>query len=204
MNAPKRSFDMKHHRISAWLLLLMLLMLPACGSRTAQQAEAAPSPTPEAIERTETVNIPESVLDTLKLDITALSRRLELYNVTENIDGSCTVYMTAEEKAVILSALRAALEDELTALSESGTWPFLTKAELSEDCLNATLHTTADRYAAVRDRTCAEAVYLPALLCAAFTQENAEALAITFTVVDENGKEMDTFIYPEPEIDNIE
>ena len=180
------------------ILLIVLFTLSACGSVGAQKAEATPSPTPVPIERTESITLPESVLDRLQLNVTALSRRLSLYNVTENPDGSCTVHMSQEEKDAILPALRSALDSEMETLAASGTWPFLAKVEISEDADKATLHTTAEQYDPVRDRTCAESVYLPALLYAAFTTENAEAFTMKFTVLDEKGKKLDTFTYPAP------
>ena len=180
-------------------LLAIVLTLAACSPRSAQKAEATPSPSPVPVERTESITIPKSVLHSLQLDVAALSRRLSLYNVTENIDGSCTVHMTQEEKAIILPALRTALDAEMETLVSSGTWPFLTKAEISTDAARATLHTTAKQYDPVWDRTCAASVYLPALLYAAFTTENAADFTMQFTVVDEKGKKLDTFTYPEPE-----
>ena len=180
------------------LLLAILLTLSACHPAGTQKAEAAPSPTPVPVERTENVTLPKNVLDRLHLNVAALSRRLSLYNVTENADGSCTVHMSQEEKDVILSALRAALDGEMETLAANGTWPFLTKVEISADAKKATLYTTAEQYDPVRDRTCAESVYLPALLYAAFTTENAEAFTMKFTVLDEKGKKLDTFTYPAP------
>ena len=135
------------------ILLIVLLTLSACGSVGAQKAEATPSPTPIPIERTESITLPESLLDRLQLNVTALSRRLSLYNVTENPDGSCTVHMSQEEKEIILPALRSALDSEMETLAASGTWPFLAKVEISEDADKATLHTTAEQYDPVRDRT---------------------------------------------------
>ena len=180
-------------------LLATVLIFAACSPTAAQKTEATPSPTPVPVERTESVTLPESVMDSLQLDVAALSRRLSLYNVTENIDGSCTVHMTQEEKDVILPALRTALDAEMEALVSSGTWPFLTKAEISADAAHATLHTAAKQYDPVRDRTCAASVYLPALLYAAFTTDDAESFTLQFTVLDEKLQTIDEYVYPFPD-----
>ena len=78
--------------------------------------------------------------------------------------------------------------------------PFLDAVELSEDCTKATLHSAAARYSPARDNTVAQAVYIPALLCAAFSGEDPEAFAVHFTVLDSDGKTvLGEFDYPEPE-----
>ena len=56
------------------------------------------------------------------------------------------------------------------------------------------------RYSPARDNTVAQAVYIPALLCAAFSGEDPEAFAVHFTVLDSDGKTvLGEFDYPEPE-----
>ena len=134
------------------------------------------------------------------MDPAATARGLGLTNVTDNDDGSCTIQMTAEEQETASAVLRENLDEQLLALPESGTWPFLDAVELSNDCTKATLHSAAARYSPARDNTVAQAVYIPALLCAAFSGEDPEAFAVHFTVLDSDGKTvLGEFDYPEPE-----
>lgn len=176
--------------------LLLVSVLAACRKAAEAPAEAAPSPVP--VERTESITVPRDVIDLCDLDMHAAARRLNLPDTAENTDGSYTVRLTPGEKAALQASARKNLEDALSALPESGTWPFLLRAELSEDCRTVTLYTRDELYAPLRDRTAAQAVYLPSLLCLALCGEETEAFSQTFTVVDERTKKnLDSFIYPE-------
>ena len=126
--------------------------------------------------------------DTLRrtgLDITAAAHRLGLTNVTTNDDGSCTVEMTKDERDAVCAALKESLHEQIIALPEDGTWPFIKSVTLSEDGRSAEILSTKDLYKPERDNAAAQAVYIPALLYAAFTGEDAESFTVHFTVKDE-------------------
>ncbi len=188
-------------RLTALLLALCLLFFTACAAKPVDAEVPEASPTAEPVERTESIVITEDTLEQLELNISVMSRKLQLYNVTENADGSCTVYMTPEEQKAIVSTLRTALDEEMEALAKEGTWPFLEKVEISEDGSTAHLYTSDDKYDSIRDRTCADAIYLPTLLYVAFTQpEAADAFSMQFTVLDETDRMLDYFKYPKKEV----
>lgn len=138
--------------------------------------------------------------DTLRrtgLDITAAAHRLGLTNVTTNDDGSCTVEMTKDERDAVCAALKESLHEQIIALPEDGTWPFIKSVTLSEDGRSAEILSTKDLYKPERDNAAAQAVYIPALLYAAFTGENAESFTVHFTVKDETtGDVLGAFDYP--------
>ena len=138
--------------------------------------------------------------DTLRrtgLDITAAAHRLGLTNVTTNDDGSCTVEMTKDERDAVCAALKESLHEQIIALPEDGTWPFIKSVTLSEDGRSAEILSTKDLYKPERDNAAAQAVYIPALLYAAFTGEDAESFTVHFTVKDETtGDVLGEFDYP--------
>lgn len=193
----------RYRKAAGALLLSAALLLSPAGCRADDAAESEPtaSASPEdAVSRPISVTFSEALLHETGLDPAATARGLGLTNVTDNDDGSCTIQMTAEEQETASAALRESLDEQLLALPESGTWPFLDAVELSNDCTKATLHSAAARYSPARDNTVAQAVYIPALLCAAFSGEDPEAFAIHFTVLDSDGKTvLGEFDYPEPE-----
>ena len=187
------------YRITA-LFLALCFLLSACAAQPAVSEMPEASPTAEPVERTESIVISKDTLERLELNISTMSRKLQLYNTAENPDGSCTVYMTQEEHDAIVSALRAALEEEMKALVKEEIWPFLKRIEISEDGRSAHLYTKAGEYDPIRDRTCADAVYLPALLYNVFTQpETADDFTMQFTVKDETDRMLDYFRYPKKE-----
>ena len=187
-------------KLTACLLVLCMLFFSACSSAQTVPEVPEASPTAEPVERTESVVLSERTLERLELNISVMSRKLQLYNVTENADGSCTVHMTPEEQSAMVAALRSALDEEMKALVKDGTWPFLEKIEIGEDGTTAHLYTSADKYDAVRDRTCADAIYLPALLYTAFAYpETAEDFTMQFTVFDKTERMLDYFKYPKKE-----
>ena len=160
----------RYRKAAGALLLSAALLLSPAGCRADDAAESEPtaSASPEdAVSRPISVTFSEALLHETGLDPAATARGLGLTNVTDNDDGSCTIQMTAEEQETASAALRESLDEQLLALPESGTWPFLDAVELSEDCTKATLHSAAARYSPARDNTVAQAVYIPALLCAA-------------------------------------
>ena len=138
--------------------------------------------------------------DTLRrtgLDITAAAHRLGLTNVTTNDDGSCTVEMTKDERDAVCAALKESLHEQIIALPEDGTWPFIKSVTLSEDGRSAEILSTKDLYKPERDNAAAQAVYIPALLYAAFTGEDAESFTVHFTVKDETTDDvLGAFDYP--------
>ena len=184
------------------LFLAVCMVLCACAAQPQAVSELPEaSPAAEAVERTEGVLISKKTLECLDLNISVMSRKLQLYNVAENADGSCTVYMTPEEQEAIISALRTALEDEMNALVKDKIWPFLKRVEISEDGQSAHLYTKAGEYDSVRDKTCADAIYLPTLLYVAFAlPDMAEDFAMQFTVIDETDRMLDYFRYPKKEV----
>ena len=128
----------------ALLLSAALLLSPAgCHADDAAESEPTASASPEdAVSRPISVTFSEALLHETGLDPAATARGLGLSNVTDNDDGSCTIQMTAEEQETASAALRESLDEQLLALPESGTWPFLDAVELSDDCTKATLHTS--------------------------------------------------------------
>lgn len=183
---------------TALLLALLMLLCSACSAPPAVIEEPQASPTAEPVERTESIVIGKDTLERLELNISVMSRKMQIYNVTENADGSCTVHMTPEEREAIISSLRTALDDEMDTLVKDGVWPFLEKVKISEDATKVFLYTSEEKYDSVRDRTCADAIYLPSLLYAAFAQpETAETFSMQFTVMDKTEKRLDFFVYPE-------
>ena len=82
-------------------------------------------------------------------------------------------------------------------MPEDGTWPFIKSVTLSEDGRSAEILSTKDLYKPERDNAAAQAVYIPALLYAAFTGEDAESFTVHFTVKDETtGDVLGAFDYP--------
>jgi len=178
------------------LFLLACWLLTGCA---AQPHAALPeaTPTPQPVERADKITVSEVIIDRLDLDMAAAARRFQLSTVTENMDGSCTIHLTPQEKDALQTAMQAALTDALAALTADSTWPFLIKAEMDMKDCSVKLLTEADRYSAERDRTIAQAIYLPTLLYLAFTGGDAEHFSQSFTVVDVHTKTtLDTFVYP--------
>ena len=93
--------------------------------------------------------------------------------------------MTKDERDAVCAALKESLHEQIIALPEDGTWPFIKSVTLSEDGRSAEILSTKDLYKPERDNAAAQAVYIPALLYAAFTGEDAEGFAVHFTVKDE-------------------
>lgn len=188
-------------RLLAALLLAAALVLSSasCGrqTETASEAPAAASSEPQ---RDYTVQISKDTLRRTGLDITAAAHRLGLTNVTTNDDGSCTVEMTKDERDAVCAALKESLHEQIIALPEDGTWPFIKSVTLSEDGRSAEILSTKDLYKPERDNAAAQAVYIPALLYAAFTGEDAESFTVHFTVKDETtGDVLGEFDYPAAE-----
>ena len=95
------------------------------------------------------------------------------------------------------AALKESLHEQIIALPEDGTWPFIKSVTLSEDGRSAEILSTKDLYKPERDNAAAQAVYIPALLYAAFTGEDAESFTVHFTVKDETtGDVLGEFDYP--------
>lgn len=184
----------------ALLLSAALLLAPAgCRADEAQSESAAVSAAPEnAVSRPISITFSEKLLRQTGLDPAATARKFGLTNVTDGDDGACTILMTAEEQAAVCAALRESLDEQLLALPESGTWPFLDGAALSADGTAVTLHSDAARYSPARDNAVAQAVYIPALLCAVFAGDDADTFALHFTVLDSDGRTvLGEFDYPE-------
>ena len=195
------------YRASALLLSAALLLGFAACSTTPVESAPSPSPTPEssvvaeaAASRGYVVTISESVLRLLGTDITALAHKLELDTVTILDNGSYSIQLTESERDTVCTALRESLDTQLSALSESGTWPFLDSVTLDSKCQNATLMSEKTRYNPVRDNAVAQAVYIPALLYTVFSGGDPEAYTLHFTVLDRDGKTvLGEFDYPKPE-----
>ena len=160
----------------------------------------------EAVELPEVVRLDQILLQKLLfvrhrapvIRLRKAARKFGLTNVTDGDDGACTILMTAEEQAAVCAALRESLDEQLLALPESGTWPFLDGAALSADGTAVTLHSDAARYSPARDNAVAQAVYIPALLCAVFAGDDADTFALHFTVLDSDGRTvLGEFDYPE-------
>ena len=186
-------------RLLAVFLLCFWLLLTGCAT---QPGTALPesTPTPQPVERSEKITVYEETIDLLHLDMESAARRFQLSTVTENIDGSCTIHLTPEEKNALQTSMQASLTDALAALTQDGTWPFLIKAEMDMTDCSVKLLTEADRYIPERDRTIAQAIYLPTVLYLAFTGGDAETFVQHFAVVDVHTKTtIDTFVYPEAE-----
>lgn len=49
------------------------------------------------------------------------------------MNGSCTVEMTKDERDAVCAALKESLHEQIIALPEDGTWPFIKSVTLSED-----------------------------------------------------------------------
>ena len=191
------------NRLTKYMALLLVLPVLLCAGCAGKKAEAEHTAPVSAVEtsqsqRTEEVTISAEVLDLLDLDMALTARKLGLDTVTENEDGSCTVYMTEEEKAIILEQLERTLKREIDALPQSGLWPFLDKIAVSEDLKTVVLYTTEDRYTPERDSTIAPAVYLPCLLYKAFSGENTDRFKQEFIIRNEDRVEIDSFRYPSP------
>ena len=90
-----------------------------------------------------------------------------------------------DERDAVCAALKESLHEQIIALPEDGTWPFIKSVTLSEDGRSAEILSTKDLYKPERDNAAAQAVYIPALLYAAFTGEDAERFTVHFTVKDE-------------------
>ncbi len=188
------------YKIFALFLTVCMVFCACAAQNDAASVQPEASPTAEPVERTESVLVSKKTLELLNMNISVMSRKLQLYNVAENADGSCTVYMTPEEQGAIVTALRTALEDEMNTLVKEQIWPFLKRVEISEDGQSAHLYTKAGEYDSVRDKTCADAIYLPTLLYVAFAQPDmAEDFAMQFTVIDETDRMLDYFRYPKKE-----
>ena len=122
--------------------------------------------------------------DTLRrtgLDITAAAHRLGLTNVTTNDDGSCTVEMTKDERDAVCAALKESLHELISALRRTARGR-LKKRHAFRRRRSAEILSTKDRYKPERDNAAAQAVYIPALLYAAFTGEDTENFTVHFTV----------------------
>ena len=173
-------------RLLAALLLAAALIFSSasCGGQT-ETASEAPAAASSEPQRDYTVQISKDTLRRTGLDITAAAHRLGLTNVTTNDDGSCTVEMTKDERDAVCAALKESLHEQIIALPEDGTWPFIKSVTLSEDGRSAEILSTKDLYKPERDNAAAQAVYIPALLYAAFTGEDAESFTVHFTVKDE-------------------
>ena len=185
-------------RLLAALLLAAALVLSSasCGGQTETISET-PSAVSSEPQRDCTVQISKDTLRCTGLDITAAAHRLGLTNVTTNDDGSCTVEMTKDERDAVCAALKKSLHEQIAALPEDGTWPFIKSVTLSEDGRSAEILSTKDLYKPERDNAAAQAVYIPALLYAAFTGEDAESFTVHFTVKDETtGDVLGEFDYP--------
>ena len=105
--------------------------------------------------------------------------------------------MTKDERDAVCAALKESLHEQIIALPEDGTWPFIKSVTLSEDGRSAEILSTKDLYKPERDNAAAQAVYIPALLYAAFTGEDAESFTVHFTVKDETtGDVLGEFDYP--------
>ena len=188
-------------RLLAALLLAAALILSSasCGGQTETASEALAAASSEP-QRDYTVQISKDTLRRTGLDITAAAHRLGLTNVTTNDDGSCTVEMTKDERDAVCAALKESLHEQIIALPEDGTWPFIKSVTLSEDGRSAEILSTKDLYKPERDNAAAQAVYIPALLYAAFTGEDAERFTVHFTVKDETtGDVLGAFDYPAAE-----
>mgnify|MGYP004468435645 CR=1 FL=1 len=108
--------------------------------------------------------------------------------------------MTKDERDAVCAALKESLHEQIAALPEDGTWPFIKSVTLSEDGRSAEILSTKDLYKPERDNAAAQAVYIPALLYAAFTGEDAENFTVHFTVKDETtGDVLGEFDYPAAE-----
>ena len=163
-------------RLLAALLLAATLIFSSasCGGQT-ETASEAPAAASSEPQRDYTVQISKDTLRRTGLDITAAAHRLGLTNVTTNDDGSCTVEMTKDERDAVCAALKESLHEQIIALPEDGTWPFIKSVTLSEDGRSAEILSTKDLYKPERDNAAAQAVYIPALLYAAFTGEDANS-----------------------------
>ena len=164
-------------RLSAALLLAAALILSSasCGGQT-ETASEAPAAASSEPQRDYTVQISKDTLRRTGLDITAAAHRLGLTNVTTNDDGSCTVEMTKGERDAVCAALKESLHEQIIALPEDGTWPFIKSVTLSEDGRSAEILSTKDLYKPERDNAAAQAVYIPALLYAAITPPQSRPL----------------------------
>ena len=178
-------------RLLAALLLAAALIFSSasCGGQT-ETASEAPAAASSEPQRDYTVQISKDTLRRTGLDITAAAHRLGLTNVTTNDD----------ERDAVCAALKESLHEQIIALPEDGTWPFIKSVTLSEDGRSAEILSTKDLYKPERDNAAAQAVYIPALLYAAFTGEDAESFTVHFTVKDETtGDVLGAFDYPAAE-----
>ncbi len=139
-------------RLLAALLLAAALILSSasCGGQT-ETASEAPAAASSEPQRDYTVQISKDTLCRTGLDITAAAHRLGLTNVTTNDDGSCTVEMTKDERDAVCAALKESLHEQIIALPEDGTWPFIKSVTLSEDGRSAEILSTKDLYKPERD-----------------------------------------------------
>ena len=134
-------------RLLAALLLAAALIFSSasCGGQT-ETASEAPAAASSEPQRDYTVQISKDTLRRTGLDITAAAHRLGLTNVTTNDDGSCTIEMTKDERDAVCTALKESLHEQIIALPEDGTWPFIKSVTLSEDGRSAEILSTKDLY----------------------------------------------------------
>lgn len=154
-------------RLLAALLLAAALILSSasCGGQT-ETASEAPAAASSEPQRDYTVQISKDTLRRTGLDITAAAHRLGLTNVTTNDDGSCTVEMTKDERDAVCAALKESLHEQIIALPEDGTWPFIKSVTLSEDGRSVYGRGHRELYGALyrkrrNNRRCAGRVRLP-------------------------------------------
>ena len=139
----------------------------------------------------------DHIISEMKKQIVYENNELD-WSITGWADYLCVFYKSYFE--VTYEKWENEYGNELKALVKDGTWPFLEKIEIGEDGTTAHLYTSADKYDAVRDRTCADAIYLPALLYTAFAYpETAEDFTMQFTVFDKTERMLDYFKYPKKE-----
>ena len=188
-------------RLLAALLLAAALVLfsASCGGQT-ETASEAPAAASSEPQRDYTVQISKDTLRRTGLDITAAAHRLGLTNVTTNDDGSCTVEMTKDERDAVCAALKESLHEQIMLCRRTARAVYK-NVTLSEDGRSAEILSTKDLYKPERDNAAAQAVYIPALLYAAFTGEDAESFTVHFTVKDETtGDVLGAFDYPVAEL----
>lgn len=189
-------------RLLAALLLAAALILSSasCGGRPKRQAKRLPPRLPNRSGITP-CRSPRTPCAAQGSTSPPAAHRLGLTNVTTNDDG---LLHGRNDKRRARCRLRRAEGKSARAdlaLPEDGTWPFIKSVTLSEDgrqrrnseyqraCINRSA-----------DNAAAQAVYIPALLYAAFTGEDAESFTVHFTVKDETtGDVLGAFDYPAAE-----
>lgn len=112
---------------------------------------------------------------------------------TKNKDGSWTVTMTKKQYKSFTSKLRKSVKATMDAMASSKSFPNIQKVEYSKNFSTATITLKTDKLE-MADMYDAIAVGLPAC---AYQQVAGKTVKCTVTVVNKDGKKLDTTVVPD-------